>query len=770
MSKYNYAALSPQDFEEITRDLLQAEWNVLIEAFKAGRDSGIDLRYAATAERSVIIQCKHFLASGFDKLLSHLSSVELPKVQRLAPARYVLVTTVGLTPANKDKIVAALAPYVRSTADVIGADDFDGLLSRHPSIERANFKLWLTSTSVLQRILHNAEIARTDFEVERVHRKLPLFVQNKAYPRARQMLEDTKVLVISGTPGIGKTTLAEMLLYSHLEEGYEPVVIQGEIAEGRRMFRSTERQIFYYDDFLGQTYFGDRKEFLGRNEDKAIVEFMEMVRTARDSRFVLTTREHILSGAVRLSARLGENPVLRDRIILTLENYSFGERARMLYNHLYFSDLPQAHRDALLVDDFFLSVIRHQHFNPRLIEWLSSYSRLGGVLPENFAQHVNALLDNPERIWDHAFNQQISEAARNVILAMCSAGSLIEATELEPIFDTLHAWKAQKYNFKISSSDFRNALREVDGAFLKYSYGYIQFLNPSVREYVAAFVCEDRHTCRDLWSSVLRFNQIIELWRLAREKPTTELSAHLRDPDSAFFERMLALVDAPNYLWTRSKEGAATVRIIDCGEEVRLGFLAEYCDAERDTAISAAVCEKMALKISGWSSSTFKWWSALKLIEELSGWEWFMQNGGLEIHGIAMEKALSSLAYASFSDWSGVFGLRKVDPNWRDEYNPQLAEAFDHFTGAGLKEQLRGCTSLEEKKNAIEELQELGEKAQVSFAPVIDRLKYEVETLEGDEDVPEVGRGAPIPSSETLRETTMTDDDVREMFRTLAGV
>lgn len=153
MSKYNYAALSPQDFEEIIRDLLQAEWNVLIEAFRTGRDSGIDLRYAATPERSVIVQCKHYMASGFDKLLAPLGAVELPKVQRLAPARYVLATTVALTPANKDKIVETLAPFVRSTGDVLGADDVDGLLSRHAEIERANFKLWLTSTSVLQRIL-----------------------------------------------------------------------------------------------------------------------------------------------------------------------------------------------------------------------------------------------------------------------------------------------------------------------------------------------------------------------------------------------------------------------------------------------------------------------------------------------------------------------------------------------------------------------------------------------------------------------------------------
>jgi Ni2+-binding GTPase involved in maturation of urease and hydrogenase len=52
------------------------------------------------------------------------------------------------------------------------------------------------------------------------------------------------VLVISGVPGIGKTTLAEILLYAHLEKGYEPVVIQTDIREGRTLFNSPRRQIF----------------------------------------------------------------------------------------------------------------------------------------------------------------------------------------------------------------------------------------------------------------------------------------------------------------------------------------------------------------------------------------------------------------------------------------------------------------------------------------------------------------------------------------------
>ena len=52
---------------------------------------------------------------------------------------------------------------------------------------------------------------------------------------------------ISGAPGIGKTTLAEMLLYRHLEQGYEPVAIQADIAEGKKFFKPDAKRLFYYD-------------------------------------------------------------------------------------------------------------------------------------------------------------------------------------------------------------------------------------------------------------------------------------------------------------------------------------------------------------------------------------------------------------------------------------------------------------------------------------------------------------------------------------------
>jgi hypothetical protein len=159
MPGHDLKQLSSRDFEELTRDLLQAEWGVALEAFKTGRDGGIDLRRISAEKGTTIVQCKHFAVSGYSKLLSHLRGSEVEKVRSLRPKRYVLVTSVELSPANKDAIQELFRPFILSPSDVIGANDIDGLLQRHPDVARSNFKLWLTSTEILERVLHNAEIA-----------------------------------------------------------------------------------------------------------------------------------------------------------------------------------------------------------------------------------------------------------------------------------------------------------------------------------------------------------------------------------------------------------------------------------------------------------------------------------------------------------------------------------------------------------------------------------------------------------------------------------
>jgi len=149
MSEYDFRSLSSSDFQNLCRDLLQEEIGVRLETFAPSLDRGID-----ACHRKTILQAKHYASSDLAALLRTMERDELPKIQQLRLARYILATSLSITVPGKEKLVALLAPYCRQPDDVLGREDLNNLLGRHPSVERRNFKLWLTSTEVLSRVLH----------------------------------------------------------------------------------------------------------------------------------------------------------------------------------------------------------------------------------------------------------------------------------------------------------------------------------------------------------------------------------------------------------------------------------------------------------------------------------------------------------------------------------------------------------------------------------------------------------------------------------------
>ena len=86
---------------------------------------------------------KHYVRTGLAGLLRDLK-VEAGKVTALKPTRYLLVTSVSLSPANKQAIAAVFSGRL-AVSDVLGQDDLNNLLGRHPEVEHKHYKLWLAS-------------------------------------------------------------------------------------------------------------------------------------------------------------------------------------------------------------------------------------------------------------------------------------------------------------------------------------------------------------------------------------------------------------------------------------------------------------------------------------------------------------------------------------------------------------------------------------------------------------------------------------------------
>lgn len=514
MSNYDFKQLSPSDFEVMARDILQAEMSITLESFVTGRDGGIDFRYAKNSELTVI-QCKHYVRTGLSGLISNLKK-EAAKVVSLNPKRYILVTSVALSPKNKEDIVQIIGNTFLNVSDILGQDDLNNLLTKHSDIEQKHYKLWLASRAVLDRVLNNAVITQSEFKAEQIYKEIPRYVQSSSYSKALKILDENRIVIIAGAPGVGKTTLANLLLYQHLEAGFQAVVIQSDIREAKSLIQKGVHQIFYFDDFFGATFLGESGLSFNNNEDQAFIDFISMVRTSTTSRLVLTTREHLMNQALQKSERLRLSEISDHKLILQISDYSLAERAKILYNHLYFSDLPTEYKHVLLHNDFYLDIVKHKKFNPRIIEWLSTYRRVKSVAVGEYRSFISNILNSPAEIWMHAYEYQISDAGRSMLLTIFSYEGKVNRDLLEQSFTACHKARSIKYSFPLKPNDFKAAFKELSGAFIKNeSPEMVEVIDPSVLDLLSTVTRDTPENIIDLISGATDFRQIKNIWSFA---------------------------------------------------------------------------------------------------------------------------------------------------------------------------------------------------------------------------------------------------------------
>ncbi|MBF0852374.1 hypothetical protein HKD27_15960 [Gluconobacter sp. R75690] len=151
---YDFSKISPTDFEDLARDLLGRELRLRFEAFTAGRDDGIDGRYASVGG-TIILQAKRYQRSGFAQLKAVMKK-ERQVVDALQAKRYILVTSTGLTPNNKAILSEIIGPSLQSIEDIWGPEDLNALLRKYPDVERMHPELWMSSAGVLQTLINNS--------------------------------------------------------------------------------------------------------------------------------------------------------------------------------------------------------------------------------------------------------------------------------------------------------------------------------------------------------------------------------------------------------------------------------------------------------------------------------------------------------------------------------------------------------------------------------------------------------------------------------------
>ena len=225
MYSFDFNILEPKEFENFTADVVTARESRSTDSFTivhtqfSGRDYGIDFKINGD---EIIGQAKRY--SRESSLLSNLKK-EVIKVKAIAPKRYILVLSLPMSFQRREELKQLFHPFILSSADVIDATDLNRLLEQHPNILLRHNKLWISSTTILAEViektvskaLHNQSRKGSAVELKEISVVNNYFVSTKFFPRSIEIIKKKHFLIITGDPGIGKTTLAHALCHYFFE-------------------------------------------------------------------------------------------------------------------------------------------------------------------------------------------------------------------------------------------------------------------------------------------------------------------------------------------------------------------------------------------------------------------------------------------------------------------------------------------------------------------------------------------------------------------------
>lgn len=490
MRNYDFSILSPFEFENITRDILRKRDSIDYGTFAEGPDGGIDIRASLAENGKIIAQAKRY--KKYSQLKSSLKK-EVDKVKKNNPDRYIISTSVDLTPDNKDQIIKLFNPYIKNESDILGRQDLNKYIGDYKNIEDNYYKLWLTSTSVFNRFLNKKIVNSSDFELKEIKETVQTYVINTSFDKALKTLLENRYVIISGIPGIGKTTLARMLTYIILSKkyGYDKFYyIADNIDDAYQIFENEEKQIFFFDDFLGSTRFKNS----GQNFDSKLVKFIHEIKRHNNKLFILTTREYILNDAKKYYDKFDNDDIELAKCIIDMGDYTKFIKGQILYNHLVDSNLNPDYIKAIKENKNYMRLIEHKNFNPRIIETIIKQSIKETCSPNEYFQKIMAFFDYPKSVWEKAYDQ-LSITAREMLQVLASMAPPVMYKDWEKAYNSFFN-NVHSSNGYLDEKLWQDNVKSLSNCFIKIDSSnneeFLNYHNPSIKDFIIHLITTEK--------------------------------------------------------------------------------------------------------------------------------------------------------------------------------------------------------------------------------------------------------------------------------------
>lgn len=514
MSDYDFSTLNSSDLEELSCDLMNMSQKpdsiFKYKTFKDGKDKGIDFLYSS--EKNIyehVGQVKHYYRTGYSGMVAKLKAEEINKVRKLKLTKYFFFTSIDLNVSQTEQLKDLFKPFIKSLNDIYGKKDINKLISQHPKILELHFKLWLSDFKILQKILaSNLEFRSSDFIEHELKKRLRLFVKTKLLVEARESLETNKFIIITGEPGVGKTTLAEILSYEYLAHDYKLSYILDDIKEVEKVLTpDSSKQIIYFDDFLGSNAEEINKS---KGSESRLIKVLKRISKLEKKYLILTTRTFILKSVIEESERLGRYNLISKTNLLELSEYDSDLKKKIYLNHIEEAQIGSDFKNILKLDRVENFIINHDNFTPRSVEFITSEFAIEKTNTDKYEDFINECFDYPDEIWRHAYNYQIKEDDQLLLSTLFSFRIIPSLEELEKAFVSRLNYEIRTNNKSKKINAFKKSLNRIDGGLIIIKKDKVDFINPSLKDFLIKFLKEDKDEMNRIINSIVFITQFSE--------------------------------------------------------------------------------------------------------------------------------------------------------------------------------------------------------------------------------------------------------------------
>ena len=505
----NFGNMDSHEFESLCKDIMERRLGKKLQKFSRGRDGGIDI-CDTEHNPKIIIQAKHYFRSKYSDLKFKLVNVEKKHIENKNPESYYLCTTLDLTRANFDAIVNLFPNYMTDRSNILDFNELTSFLEleENKDLLTKYYSLWLCSSSILSHINNQNISIDGDELLFDIEDKASYFVRTEGFEKAKKLLDENKILIIVGDPGVGKSTISKMLLFYYANHDFSiRYSTDNNISNLKNSLSrdASKKEIILLDDFLGQHYLKMKES--QPNEIKTLISF---VKRNSNKKLILNSRITIVNEAKQSSLLFNSlMDTFQDSVyLIDLNSMCNYDKAKILQNHLL-RNLSASYCDQIISNRAYWKIIFHPNYNPRIIEYVTRKDVCELTSSDDYLAYVLDKLSNPKDVWKDEFENRLDLEDRifmNELYSLTDTSIKIDA--LKNAFNRRIV--SEEYDTTINR--FERTIGRLNKSLIRITEdGLISVINPSVNDFIKSELLANSNEQIKILDTAMYAEQIIKV-------------------------------------------------------------------------------------------------------------------------------------------------------------------------------------------------------------------------------------------------------------------